>query len=102
LAHDADLLIAEMMDVDTTLARVRLVNPRIPEAEARNMETHLRTHHLTARDVGEMARRANVQSVVITHFSGAERNDPQHFQFLKTINEVFKGPAAIGNDMDAY
>jgi ribonuclease BN (tRNA processing enzyme) len=102
LAAGADLLVAEMMDVDDTIATVRRNSPNIPEPVARGVEQHLRTHHLLPRDVGEMASRAGVGAVVVTHFAGRERDDPVHFEYLRQIAEHFDGPVVIANDLDEF
>lgn len=102
LAAGADLLVAEMMDVDDTIAEIRQANPNMPEPVARGIETHLRNHHLLPKDVGEMAARAGVGAVVVTHFAGRERGDPEHFEYLRTIAEYYDGPVVIANDMDVF
>ncbi len=102
LASGADLLVAEMMDVDDTIAKVRSNSPNLPPQVAMGMERHLREHHLLPADVGEMASRAHVGAVVVTHFSGREVNDPAHLEYLRQIAEHFSGPAVIANDMDEF
>ena len=102
LAAGADLLVAEMMDVDGTIAAIRRNNPNMPEAVSRGIEQHLRNHHLLPKDVGEMAARAGVGAVVVTHFAGRERGDPGHFEYLREIAEQFDGPVVIANDMDVF
>ncbi len=102
LAQGADLLIAEMMDVDETIRLLRRDAPNMPEPVFAGMERHLREHHLLPPDVGEMAARAEVGAVVVTHFSGHERGHPQHFEYLRQIAEHFDGPVVIANDMDEF
>jgi ribonuclease BN (tRNA processing enzyme) len=102
LAEGADLLIAEMMDVDDTLATVRRNSPNLPEPVALGLNQHLRSHHLLPEDVGEMASNAGVGAVVVTHFAGRERGDPKHFEYLRTIAEHFDGPVVIANDLDEF
>jgi ribonuclease BN (tRNA processing enzyme) len=102
LARGADLLIAEMMDVEHTVANVRRNNPNMPEAARLAMERHLREHHLLPADVGQMANRAGVRGVVVTHFIGRERNEPGHFEYLRQISAHYSGPVVIANDLDAF
>lgn len=102
LARGADLLIAEMMDVEHTVANVRRNNPNMPEAARLSMERHLREHHLLPADVGQMATRAGVRGVVVTHFIGRERNEPGHFEYLRQISAHYSGPVVIANDLDAF
>ena len=102
LAKGADLLIVEMMDIDDTVANVRRMNPNMPEPARMAMERHLRDHHVTPIQVGEMASRAGVGGVVVTHFIGRERDAPMHFEYLRQINQNYKGPVVIANDLDAF
>lgn len=102
LAKGADLLVAEMMDIDDTIANIKRANPNMPQRVATGMEQHLRSHHLLPRDVGEMAARAGVSAVVVTHFAGRERGDPKHFEYLRSIAEQYDGPVVIANDMDVF
>lgn len=102
LAKGADVLVAEMMDVDRTIAAVRNARGDMPDAALKNMERHLRDHHLLPGDVGAMAAAAEVGAVVVTHFHGAEPGEEGHFAYLREISEKFAGPVAIANDMDAF
>ena len=102
LAKDADLLVAEMMDVEMMVGLVRLANPGMPDKAVMGVETHLRKHHLLPKDVGEMAARAGVKGVVVTHFAGTEPNDPHHMSYLKSVSEYYQGPVIVANDMDEY
>lgn len=102
LARGADLLVAEMMDVEDTIAQVRRANPRMPEQQAAGMEAHLRRHHLLPRDVGELAARAEVKAVVVTHFVGIERGNPDHLNYLREIAEAYRGPVVIAEDLEAF
>ncbi len=102
LAQGADLLVAEMMDVPLIVSNVREANPNMPEPALNNMATHLRDHHLLPRDVGEMAARADVGSLVVTHFAGAEPTTVAHYEYIKTIVQYYEGPVVIANDLDAF
>lgn len=102
LAKGADLLIAEMMDVDDTIAMVRRFNPNMPPQVAAGMDRHLREHHLLPVDVGLLASRAQVGGVVVTHFAGREVGDPQHFEYLRAIAQNYNGPVIIADDLDEF
>ncbi|MXO61338.1 MBL fold metallo-hydrolase [Altererythrobacter salegens] len=102
LAQGADLLVAEMMDVDYTIGLVKASGQQIPPMALRIMESHFRNHHLTATDVGEMAQAAKVNAVVVTHFVGRERNDPGHFDYLARIRAAYGGPVTIATDLDRF
>jgi len=102
LAKGADLLVAEMMDIPLTINRMRVANPGMPDPILRSMETHLSKHHLSSSDVGELARKAQVGALVVTHFVGLEAADVGHLEYLRQIAEFYDGPFVIANDMDAF
>jgi ribonuclease BN (tRNA processing enzyme) len=102
LAREADLLVAEMMDVDHTVAMVRRNSPNLPAAAAQTMERHLREHHLLPADVGRLAASAGVGSVVVTHFVGLEPAEPGHLDYLGEIAKHYAGPVVIANDLDSF
>lgn len=102
LATGADLLVAEMMDVSMTINMVRQLATGMPPAALASMERHLTDHHLLPVDVGQMAADAGVGAVVVTHFSGFERGDPRHFEYLREIADAYDGPVVIANDLDVF
>lgn len=102
LAKGADLLVAEMMDVDHTIASVRRNSPNLDPQVLAATERHLRDHHLLPQDVGMLAQRAAVGGVVVTHFVGREPDETGHFEYLSLIAEHFAGPVTIANDLEAF
>lgn len=102
LARDADVLVVEMMDIPLTIDRMVAANPGMPEAVSRAMQSHLADHHLSPTQVGELADAAGVGSVVVTHFSGWEVNEPGHMQYLQDIAEAYDGLFVIADDMDSF
>ena len=102
LAQGADMLVAEMMDVPLIVSNVRKANPNMPEPALNNMATHLRDHHLLPKDVGEMAARSGVGSLVVTHFAGAEPTTAEHYEYIRTIAQYYDGPFTIANDLEAF
>lgn len=102
LAANTDLLVTEMIDADYTIGSLHQASPDLPEAISNMMDTHLRTHHLLAKDVGELAERARVKAVVVTHFVGRDKSDPGHFKYLGEISRVYRGPVEIADDLNCY
>lgn len=102
LASDADLLISEVMDIDLTIDRIRAVNPNIPQQVFDGIVNHLRSHHVTPQQVGEMATRANVRGVVLTHVSPL-MIEPEEQEFYRAqVNETYDGEVTIANDLDSF
>lgn len=105
LAKGADLLVSEMMDIDFTMENLKRSNTTrkrpVPEKVLAGIYKHLRDHHVTAKQVGEMAKRAGVKSVVVTHFSGKE--DAQSLKaYTDEIAKNFTGKAIIADDLQRF
>lgn len=103
LAADADLLVSEMIDPEwTEMALARRSMGADPKTIA-IMREHLTTHHLSPRQVAELAARARVKKLVITHLAGGGAKDGAAAQrYRGEIAEKFKGPVAIAGDMDRF
>lgn len=105
LADGADVLLAEMMDIDwtvETMAEVNRSRPQpLPEIVMQGMERHLRDHHITAEQVGEMAAAAGVDRVIITHFVAKE--DASSLEgYIDAVKTQFDGDVIIAGDMDIF
>lgn len=102
LAKGADLLVTEMIDYDGTVAEIRRESPSMPAAALAGLERHLRDQHLTARQVGELARAAGVKEVVVTHLSGPELDGSRELDYVRGIGESFSGPAVVARDLEEF
>ncbi len=102
LAKGADLLVTEMIDFDRTVAEIHRLSPNMPAAAVTGIETHLRDHHVTPEQVGEMAHAADVKSVVITHLSAPAFDGRIGLEYLQAIGRHYAGPVAIARDLDSF
>lgn len=102
LARGADLLVSEMIDVAATVANVRRNTPDMSAGALAGLTRHLSEHHLTAHQVGEMAARAGVKQVVVTHLV-ATGATPQQMEALQAdVEEAFKGKVTLAHDLDRF
>jgi ribonuclease BN (tRNA processing enzyme) len=102
LARGADLLVTEMIDFDRTVSEIRRVSPNMPAAVMTGIQTHLRAHHVTPEQVGEMARAAEAKAVVVTHLSAPDVNGTTALEYLGEIARSYSGPAVIARDLDTF
>lgn len=101
LAKGADMLVTEMIDLDNTLAQMdRRVRHISPEEKA-HMAEHLTRHHLSTQAIGEMAARAGVGKVVVTHIAGGAVQGADA-TYRDQIGRLFKGPVVIAKDMERF
>ncbi|MGE4431180.1 MAG: MBL fold metallo-hydrolase [Sphingobium sp.] len=99
LARGADLLISEIIDPDAALARIRASRPDLPENTLKLVGDHYRAEHLTPTAVGELAARAKVRALVITHNPIV---DAALDTTRQAIAAVYKGPITIASDLDNF
>lgn len=99
LAQGADLLVSEIIDPAAALARIRKTRPDINEATLKLVDAHYRAEHLTPAAVGELAARARVKALVITH----NPIDAAGLDAARTgIALSYKGPVAFASDLDIF
>jgi ribonuclease BN (tRNA processing enzyme) len=102
LARGADLLVSEMIDFEGTVAEIRRTAPGMPPAALSGIEKHLRDHHLTPTQVGELARAAGVGAVVVTHLSAPDPDGTHAVAYLRQIARSYTGPVVIARDLDEF
>jgi ribonuclease BN (tRNA processing enzyme) len=105
LARGADLLVSEMIDVDGVLGGMRPAGARATaaaNAAPTGFEWHMRAHHMTPVQVGELAKAAEVKRVVITHFAPNPTGPEQARRYLDAIHAQFAGDVQLGADLGRY
>jgi ribonuclease BN (tRNA processing enzyme) len=103
LGRGADLLVTEMLDADAVLAGMR--PPGVTGSAAQTptgFEWHLRAHHMTPRQVGELAGEARVARLVITHFAPNITSAAQEQRYRDAIKAHFAGDVVIAHDLDRF
>lgn len=102
LAHGAQLLVGELMDVEGTMERVRRKNPHMSAARIEMMGKHMLEHHLSPRQLGALAHRAGVDHVVAVHLPLDEITPETAPAYIAQIAERFSGKITIANDLDRF
>lgn len=96
LASGADLLIAELIDpkfIETFSTQ---------QKRSREMHEHLTDHHINPDQVGQMAARAKVKRVVITHLVAGRDPNVDTAPYVAGVKKWFDGPVEIADDLDRY
>jgi len=104
LAQGADLLVSEMIDVDAVLAAMGLAGGRgqAPGAAPTGFAWHMHAHHMTPVQVGELAQRAGVGRLVITHYAPAPSSNGPPQAWIDAIAASFDGPVELATDLGRY
>ena len=83
-------------------ANVARNSPKMPAPARQQLEQHLSTHHLTPDAVGELAARAGVKALVITHFAAGTPEPERTKGYIAQIRTWFGGPVTLANDLDRF
>lgn len=99
LAKGADVLITEVLDLGETskfVNRMAEQNHWSPE-RASALMAHMREEHLGEAEVGEMASKGQVKSVVLYHYNPENPADE-----VAKVKDHFSGPVLAAEDLDRY
>jgi ribonuclease BN (tRNA processing enzyme) len=102
LAKDADVLVSEMIDLQATIENIRRNNPALPDAARAGIVKHLTDHHLSPVQVGELASRAQVRRLVVTHLVPGKTSAADIERYLSEVRKHYSGPAVIANDLERF
>ena len=95
LAKGADLLVSEVYVSAPTPAQ------NAGSALSRELADHLTREHLTPEAVGQLAARAGVKAVLLTHLvAAADRNLARNLR--ERIGKFYSGPVIVGHDLLTY
>jgi ribonuclease BN (tRNA processing enzyme) len=93
LARGADVLVHEVMLAE----RVReMLNP-LPNREV--LTRSVIAHHTTAEQVGQVAAKAGVKLLVLSHFVPAEDPDVPDEEWLERVRRHYAGRVVVGRDL---
>lgn len=102
LAHGADLLVSELMDIPAILGQIKKRSPYMPEKVFGNIEWHFRAHHLTPGQVGELAAAAEVKALVVTHIAPSIDSEEYAQEITAAIAAKFSGPITLAADLQHH
>lgn len=103
LAAKTDMLVSEIIDLERIVSAIRTHRPDMPPSTFAQMREHLSTHHLTAPDLGRLARDAQVGRLVLTHFAIPPGPLQQSEAILRNgIGESYAGPVDLARDLSSF
>jgi ribonuclease BN (tRNA processing enzyme) len=101
LAKGADMLVSEVMSVDEWKERQIKIGrwqSMTPEQQAASFR-HMTQEHLTPDEVGKMAARAGVKTVVLTHLPVTADPKDDYKRFGEQVKKHFSGQVLIAKDL---
>ncbi len=100
LARNADILVSEVISVDDVVEFLKR-NGRwqaMSAKEQQQLVRHLGEEHLTPDQIGKMATRAGVKTVVLTHF-GPRPDSDDYTSLGEEVKKLFSGQVHLAKDL---
>ena len=101
LAHGADVLVSEVIDM-AGIAETLNVSGTVPPNVLPALLAHMEHDHLTPTQIGEIARRAGVKRVVLTHLVPGNDGETELTPYTRGLTERFAGPVVVAKDLDSF
>jgi ribonuclease BN (tRNA processing enzyme) len=102
LAKGADLLVSEITGSLDAYKAQQIKNGRWQAMTAEQQEgslRHMAEEHLLAGEVGKMAARAGVKTVVLTHLPATGNPKEDYSRFAEEVKKEFSGPVLVAADL---
>ncbi len=101
MARGADVLVHEAMDVPATEAMVRQQSTTQWHAVSFDtMMHHMREDHSPVEEVGRIAQKAGVKTLVLSHLTPPARGFvPPDKEWIQGASKYFKGRIIVGHDL---
>lgn len=100
LAKEADLLVSEVMDRDAIARDLAASGFSGPALDG--FMKHMDVNHVTPAQVGEMAARAGVKALVISHLVPGRDSDANDEGYVRGLAGRFSGPSVVAKDLDRF
>ncbi len=101
LTKGADLLVTEVISVEEW-KELQIKNGRwqsmTPEQQARALRREVE-EHITPDEIGKLAARANVKTVVLTHFLPATDPKDSYERWGEQVSKYFSGKVLVAKDL---
>jgi ribonuclease BN (tRNA processing enzyme) len=100
-SQGADILVSEVSGGRASVARLKAIFD-VPDDQLDRLVHHLDHAHLAPAEVGDLAKRADVKMVVLSHISPGGDLERDVTRYAKDVWEHFPGPVFVGRDLDEY
>jgi ribonuclease BN (tRNA processing enzyme) len=101
LAKNADMLVTEIVSFDDYKA-LQIKTGRwqgLTPQQQSSYEFHMKQEHLSADEIGKMASRAAVKTVVLTHLPATIDPKDDYKRYADVVKKSFSGQVLIANDL---
>jgi ribonuclease BN (tRNA processing enzyme) len=99
LAKGADLYVTEITSPEDVLERLKRAGALQSPAEQAGFIHHMREEHVTPAEVGQMAAKADVKAVVMTHLSPTVDPNDDFQRYVDEARKFYSGPITLAKDL---
>jgi ribonuclease BN (tRNA processing enzyme) len=101
LAKGADVLVCEVNDLDASMEQIAATT-KLPPLVLKAVRMHMERQHITPEQIGMLAQKAGVKSVVLTHFSPGMDGETDVSKYTDGVRKHFSGSVIAGRDLLEY
>lgn len=99
LARGADVLVSEVISADDYLqAMTALARAPLSEEQKQRNLFHMTEEHLIPEEVGKLAAKAGVKTVILTHFPPRINGNDDFTNYIPLVKKHFDGEVLIAED----
>ena len=104
LAQGADTLVSEVTSIEEwkeQQIRIGRWQSMTPQQQAALLR-HMSEEHITPEEIGKMAARADVKTVVLTHLPATSDSKDEYKRFGDQVKKYFSGQVLIAKDLKEF
>ena len=98
LAKNADVLVCEVNDIEASMKEIASTT-RLPPLVLKAVRMHMERQHITPEQIGQLAQKANVKSVVLTHYAPGLDGETDLSKYTDGVRKYFSGVVIAGRDL---
>lgn len=102
LATDADLLVTEMVNLTAITDQLNKFMGDGKESVKQGIIAGMRINHLTGEVIADIANKAKVKEIVVTHFVPSPEVTDSPEDFANALTSRFSGKVSLANDLDRF
>ncbi|MFL6301927.1 MAG: MBL fold metallo-hydrolase [Xanthobacteraceae bacterium] len=101
LAKGADVLVTEVTSIEDVIEVFKRTGAwqAKTEEEQKGWIRHMEEEHVSPKDVGEMAAKAGVKTIIMTHLGPSVRPQDDYQRFADEAKKYFSGQIVIARDL---
>ncbi|MCF8210414.1 MAG: MBL fold metallo-hydrolase [Rhodoferax sp.] len=98
LAKNADVLVCEVNDLEASMKEIA-TTMRLPPLVLKAVRMHMERQHITPEQIGQLAQKSNVKSVVLTHYAPGLDGETDLGKYTDGVRKYYSGTVIAGRDL---